>query len=242
MRKRPWPHLLFEAARVFLPPAVAGVPKHMQPAFWLHPQFAKRQHMALTGYPSRVRLLGPLPTFQENLSTFEGLRRQLACSAMSSDPHYEKRYPYLDRDLLEFLYAIPREQLVRPGQRRSIMRRALANIVPEEVLNRRRKAFVARSPIVAILSEWTTLTAVSQNLLVASLGFVDSKLFTKALQKARNGDELSIVTLMRTLWLEFWLRACRKHGTLGSKLLVENMNRPPLPSLPAEASTSNSAS
>ena len=30
------------------------------------------------------------------------------------EPPYEKRYPYLDRSLLEFMFAIPREQLVRP--------------------------------------------------------------------------------------------------------------------------------
>ena len=61
----------------------------------------------------------------------EALRRQLACDALSSEPPYEKRYPYLDRALLEFMYAIPREQLVRPGQRRSLMRRALVGIVPD---------------------------------------------------------------------------------------------------------------
>ena len=33
----------------------------------------------------------------------------------------------------EFMYAIPREQLVRPGQRRSLMRRALAGVVPDEL-------------------------------------------------------------------------------------------------------------
>ena len=35
------------------------------------------------------------------------------------------------------------EQLVRPNQRRSLMRRALVGIVPAEILNRRRKAFIA---------------------------------------------------------------------------------------------------
>jgi asparagine synthase (glutamine-hydrolysing) len=60
---------------------------------------------------------------------------------------HEYRYPYLDRDLVDFLFRVPREQLLRPGRRRSLMRRALKDIVPVEILERRRKAFVARGTI-----------------------------------------------------------------------------------------------
>jgi asparagine synthase (glutamine-hydrolysing) len=58
---------------------------------------------------------------------------------------YEYRYPYLDRDLVDFLIRIPKEQLVRPGRRRSLMRRALKSIVPTEVLERPRKAYMSRT-------------------------------------------------------------------------------------------------
>ena len=63
---------------------------------------------------------------------------------MASDSELlrEIRFPYFDRDFLEFMYAIPREQIVRVGQRRSLMKRALVGIVPDELLNRRRKTFV----------------------------------------------------------------------------------------------------
>ena len=135
-------------------PALVGVPKYMRPAPWLQSHFVKRHWRALTGYPSRTKLLGPLPSFQSNVGTLEGLQRQLACTALPFGPPFEKRYPYLDRSLLEFMFAIPREQLVRPTQRRSLMRRALVGIVPDEILNRKRKAFVARSPMVAIKNDW----------------------------------------------------------------------------------------
>jgi len=52
-----------------------------------------------------------------------------------------KRYSFLDRDLLEFLFNMPRDQLVRPNQRRSLFRRAMRGIVPDLVLDRPRKAF-----------------------------------------------------------------------------------------------------
>ena len=213
-KRKPWFHLLFEAAREFLPPAIVGVPQHMRPADWLRPSFARRYRVALTGYPSRVRLLGALPTFQRNLSALDMLRRQLACTALSSHPPHEKRYPYLDRELLEFLYAIPREQLVRPGQRRSLMRRALVGTVPDELLNRKRKAFVIRSPMAAISRECTSLIEMSQQMLTSSLEIVDANVFREAVRKARQGQEIRAVPMKRTQHDESWLRTIRDRPNL----------------------------
>src|SRR5581483_3677719 len=117
---------------------------------FLSPQFVRRHWEVLSGYDQRLHVFGPPPSVQENLSTLRALQRQLACSGRRTAYLHETRYPYLDQGLLEFLFAIPREQLVRPGQRRSLMRRALAGIVPSEVLERRRKAFILRAPMVAI--------------------------------------------------------------------------------------------
>ena len=205
-KRRPWFYLFFEAACGFFPPALVGVPKHKCPAPWLNPAFIKRNRQALQGYEGRLKLFGPLPSFQENVSTLEALQRQLGCEALSSEPPYEKRYPYLDRGLLEFMYGIPREQLVRPGQRRSLMRRALVGIVPDELLNRKRKAFVARAPTVAISAEWASLVEIVQHMVSTSLRIVDAAKFSEVLQKARHGEEVLLVTLMRTLGIEIWLR------------------------------------
>jgi len=205
-KRKPWFHLLFDALRGFFPPTLVGVPKYLRPAPWLNLGFVKRNRAALRGYDSGLKLLGPLPSFQDNLSTLDALRRQLLCSALSSAPPYEKRYPYLDRGLLEFLYAIPREQLVRPGQRRSLMRRALVGIVPIELLNRKRKAFVARAPMAAISTEWTHYTEMTQHMVSSSLGVVEAKKLLEALQKARHGQPVAMVSLMRTLGIETWLQ------------------------------------
>jgi len=211
-KRKPWFHLFFEAARGFFPPALVGVTKKMRPAVWLQPNFVKRYWAALTGYPSRTQLFGPLPSFQENIGTLDALRRQLGRTALPFEPPYEKRYPYLDRGLLEFMFAIPREQLVRPTQRRSLMRRALVGIVPDEILNRKTKAFVARSPLVEVSADWAHFVEITQNMLSSSLGIVDSERLYVALQKARRGEELPMVILNRTLCLEGWLRDLRALG------------------------------
>lgn len=205
-KRRPWFQLLFETIRAFLPPDLVGAPAHVQSVPWIQRAFSRRNRAALTGYPRRVRLLGPLPSFQENVATLDALRRQLACYPLQIDPPCERRYPYLDRDLLEFVYAVPREQFVRPGQRRSLMRRALVGIVPGDILNRKRKAFVARSPMTAIAQEWSTLTKINENLPSSLASLVDNEAFRKSLEQARQGHEVPIVPIIRTLALESWLR------------------------------------
>ena len=214
-KRKPWFYLLFDAARGFFPPALVGVPKHKRPAPWFNQAFVKRNRAALTGYDYQTKLFGPLPSFQGDVGTLDVLRRQLACSGLSSDLLQEKRYPYLDCGLLEFLSAVPPEQLVRPGQRRSLMRRALVGIVPDELLNRRRKAFVNRGPRVRIAAEWPHLLELGQHMLMGSLGIADSTRFIVALQKIRQGVDVPIVPLMRTLGIELWLRRLTSTHILG---------------------------
>jgi len=210
-QRRPWFYLLFEAVRGFFPSAIVGVPKSYRPVPWLNPHFTRRHRRALSGYHARLKVFGPAPSFQENLFALEVLRRQMACSVLATEPPYEKRYPYLDRDLLEFLYAIPREQLVRPGQRRSLMRRALAGIVPSEILNRKRKATVARGPTTIIASQWTDVVEITRQMVSSSLGIVTAGDFIAALENARRGREVAIVPLFRTLAIERWLRNMLHH-------------------------------
>lgn len=206
-KRRPWFYLLLEAARGFFPSAVVGLPKNERPAPWLNPVFVRNHRVALSGYRRRLRVFGAPPSFQENLFALEVLRRQLACSVLPSEPAYERRYPYLDRDLLEFLFAIPREQLVRPGQRRSLMRRALTGIVPPEILNRTRKAFVARGPTAAISAQWNDAVELTREMVSSSLGIVIAEGFADALENARRAREMPTVPLFRTIAMEAWLRS-----------------------------------
>jgi asparagine synthase (glutamine-hydrolysing) len=219
-KRKPWFHLFFETISRFLP---RGSAKEKRPPVWLDPAFVGRHRFALSGYEHRVQLSRALPSFQEGISTLDALRRQLACDDLPSDPPYEKRYPYLDRDLLEFLFAIPREQLVRPGERRSLMRRALVGIVPAEILQRRRKAYMARTPLAAISQDWESFAALSTNMVAVSLGIVDARSFTETLDRARQGKEVPIVSLMRTLDLEIWLRAREQHMSSNDQSVDNHM-------------------
>jgi asparagine synthase (glutamine-hydrolysing) len=215
-KRKPWIHLFLEAVRGFLPVSLVGVPRYLRPARWLDQRFVERQRAALTGYPARIKMFGPLPSFQECVFTWEALRRQLASSVAASEPVYEKRFPYLDRTLLEFIFAIPREQLVRPGERRSLMRRALAGVVPDELLNRKRKAFVSRSPTTTICADWKSLTDKKEEMASRTLGILDADAFSREVERARRGEPVHLVAMTRMLGVESWLRAVRDQGILTS--------------------------
>jgi asparagine synthase (glutamine-hydrolysing) len=90
------------------------------------------------------------------------------------------------------------------------MRRALAGVVPDAILNRRRKASVARAPIIAISREWAILTELSNGMVSDELGIVDGRNFLDALCKARRGQEVPMGPMIRTLDLEFWLRGLQR--------------------------------
>src|SRR5208282_4415466 len=118
--------------------------------------------------------------------------RFVASCGLHSELLRDIRYPYYDRDLLEFMYAIPREQIVRVGQRRSLMKRALVGIVPDEVLNRKKREAVAQESPKSGPKEPPHLPEIGQHNVSGAIGIVDSDRFAEALQKARRNEDVPI--------------------------------------------------
>jgi asparagine synthase (glutamine-hydrolysing) len=212
--RKPLLSLLSDVVTSFLPTTIAGIPRHKRPAPWLLRKFVGRNRVALSACNTRLKLIGSVPSFEVNMHTLAVLRTQLTSSSLPSCPTYEKRFPYLDRDLLEFLYAVPREQLVRPEQRRSLMRRALLGIVPDEILHRKRKAFMSRCSSRTTSAEWNHLLEMTKRLVSSSLGIVHTQEFSNAIQMARAAQETAPVSLVRTISLEYWLRHLSHRGIL----------------------------
>jgi asparagine synthase (glutamine-hydrolysing) len=211
-QRRPWLHMLGDTMIGFLPAALSS--RRSLEAFrsWLDPGFVSRQRYALRGYPKRWSLFGPLPSYQENIDALDGICRQLACRDPNGGYPFDRRYPYLDRDLLEFLFAIPRELLVRPGERRSLMRSALKGIVPEEILHRRRKAYVSRAPVTTAGKHYEALSAGGRSIGLAAIGIASPAGFLEALNTVRKGKEGPALSLLRALAAEEWLEALGKEG------------------------------
>ncbi len=62
----------------------------------------------------------------------------------------ENRSPFLDRDLFEFCNSIPTAHLIRDGAAKAVLRDAMRGIVPDEVLDNRRKVGL-NAPILEML-------------------------------------------------------------------------------------------
>jgi asparagine synthase (glutamine-hydrolysing) len=126
----------------------------------------------------------------------------------------EARYPYLDQTLIEFLLSIPADQLLRPGERRSLMRRSLVGIVPQEILSRRTKQLGARTPMLILEKYWDELQSIYQTSLSSRLGYIDEAQLVKTICEARAGKSVSLVRVLWTISLEYWLRDLAARGLL----------------------------
>jgi len=204
-RKTAW-GLFFLSFRSFSPRVWNRGSRAARIPRWLYPNFVRRYRSALEGYERRLRITGPLPSFQENLRSLDVLRGQLSWSPARCNPIYEKRFSYLDRELLEFVFAVPRQQIVRPAQRRSLMRRSLDGIVPTEILSRRRKAYVVRGSLAAFVTQWSNVMAITQNMASDAAGIIDQEALRRTSDLVRQCLESPTVALARSFALEEWLR------------------------------------
>jgi asparagine synthase (glutamine-hydrolysing) len=225
--------LLWQAARGFLVPSLSGVADPIDSASpWFDAAFVRRNRAALLRYPTRTKLFGPLPSIQNQLNGLEYERRLLATFGTAEVPLLlrDVRYPFMDRDLREFACAIPWEQLVRVGQRRSLLRRALRGIVPEEILKRRTKGFIPPDMKKQGPTEQPRMFEIGgQAMISASIGIINATRFFDALQKARRDEEgISMGSLTPTLTLEAWLRHLTAQGVLASSISRQRKRFSPL--------------
>jgi asparagine synthase (glutamine-hydrolysing) len=206
--------LLTEMLRAFLPKKLTFGDVRSAP--WWEAGFIAAHRAAFSRYQRPFSLLRAKPSFQERLETVEALQRQIASCVQAPQILCDKRYPYLDRDLVEFLIAIPPDQLQRPGQRRSLMRQALVGVVPDELLNRKRKAFIARQPLVDIMSHWSAYCELTENSILVALHVIDRGRLIAALEEARAGNIIPLPLLAHAVVLEKWLRHIRPYGFISS--------------------------
>jgi asparagine synthase (glutamine-hydrolysing) len=149
-----------------------------------------------------------LPSVQSNELTWRHIVESRSQQSHASVVRYEYRHPYLDRDLVEFLFAVPREQLVRPGQRRSLMKRALKAYLPKEILERRRKAYISRGPLVLLTSTYKDIAALLEDSLLSRYTLIDLQKLRSALLDVRKGTEIEYLPhLMRAITSELWLQS-----------------------------------
>ena len=128
----------------------------------------------------------------------------------------EARYPFLDQTLIEFVLSIPASQLLRPGERRSLMRRSLAGIVPQEILSRRTKQVGQRTPMLILEKYSDELQTIFQTPLSSRLGYIHEAQLLKTICDTRAGKSIPMVRVLWTISLEYWLRDLAARGLFAS--------------------------
>jgi asparagine synthase (glutamine-hydrolysing) len=200
---------LIGAAMLHLLPTYFGryFARHKVIDDWVRSEFAKRTSMDRYSFaPSDLGCRRWLPSRRAFIGNLQAIGDMMIHLQRNPLVMEEKRYPYLDQDLIHFLLTIPASQLLRPGQRRSLLRRALRGIVPSEILLRRTKQTSARMPLSIVADHWEELSMAFGSPVCADLGFISAPLFRNKLEHIRDGSANSLVGVMRTISLELWIR------------------------------------
>ncbi|GGG86419.1 asparagine synthase-related protein [Edaphobacter dinghuensis] len=146
------------------------------------------------------------PTLISNRAAWISLLETLPSCQPDHFTRYEYRYPYLDQELVNFAFSLPRDQLVRPGRRRYLMRKALVGIVPEMILERGQKGVVGRGPLAELISARMSDPPLFHLKMSAELGIVDRTLFTNIVNHVCSSqDPKWIHAIYRTMEIESWL-------------------------------------
>lgn len=165
------------------------------------------------------RLLGPpdvfgcrLPSSRGQASAFLSVRDVISSGHLLAWGPVDITYPFTHRPLVEFLQAIPPTQWIRPGQARSLLRRALQTYLPVEIAQRKGKGSTAETTLRAVVREWPRLRELLTHALVCERGYVNPNALKALLDQPdveRNPESLF---LLRISFLELWLRDLDKRS------------------------------
>jgi asparagine synthase (glutamine-hydrolysing) len=126
----------------------------------------------------------------------------------SHPPGVVYTYPFADRRLVDFVLAIPGEELSAPGSTRSLMRRAFTGFVPARVLARQSKGYYPPAAFRAARRAIASLLPVDE-LEVVQRGWIDPQRLQQALRTLTDGSGATGADVHCVLRLESWLRARR---------------------------------
>jgi asparagine synthase (glutamine-hydrolysing) len=209
--KRPYLDLLWHDGLLpLLPPQLqlmCGVKPHFKLPPWYDKDFAARMNMHERYLLTGKELDFDLPSARDQAIGFQAAMQMVAKGSYQDRGAIEVSHPFLHRPLVEFLQAIPFEQRVRPGETRSLMRRALRDLLPEKVLKRKSKKGPQEALFRAITRQWPRLRTMFDDPLVCARGYMDAAALRTALERVRHGCEKNAFPILLTICLEFWLRA-----------------------------------
>ena len=153
-------------------------------------------------FPDRLRRQ------QQLVLSRRGLPELLRYEDRNSMAHsLEARVPLLDHRLVELAFSLPGDELIRRGETKAVLRRALADLLPPSVRDRRDKLGFVTPESRFLRAELGVLAAdVFSSRSFADRGYVDAGSSRRRLERHRRGEIDAGMELWRVLNLELWAR------------------------------------
>ncbi|HKS10995.1 MAG TPA: asparagine synthase-related protein [Pyrinomonadaceae bacterium] len=224
---RPYISLLWHKA------IVPVLPRELQPwcrreamnrlPSWFNPDFVARTRLREQRLPVPDPFGFRLPSERDRALSYLSVIKSIAPCYRQELTCLDSSHPFVHRPLVEFLQAIPVEQFLRPGENRSLMRRALREVLPEKIVRRKTKGDPSEGLARAIAREAPMMRSLFTDARVCAYGFMDSAPLLAAIGRAKNGLERYAGALLFTISLEFWLRAleqrpaAKNYATVGEE-------------------------
>ncbi|MEE2732179.1 MAG: asparagine synthase (glutamine-hydrolyzing) [Pseudomonadota bacterium] len=143
----------------------------------------------------------------------------------------EGRYPFLDHNLIEFVFSLPDEYKLQGFTEKHLLKQAFAEQIPQDIIDRPKRPYMA--PDIAAFYRGGELVEVAEELLnpakVAEYGCFDEKMVTRFLRKFKNGvpdhvgyrDNMIFTFLMSTQACQYWIHHPRQQPLDLDKCTVE---------------------
>lgn len=206
--------LLAPAATHLFRRSILTTPRHPLPP-WLDRDFASRMRIgARAGRPLAPRC--PRPS-EQDLADALWINALATSSVPARQRSYEIRSPLPYRPLVEFMYAVPWHQKLRPKCDRFLQRRALKGILPELVRRRAGKAGGSWEMVEGLRRSPRWVECPCDSPKIASLGIADRERWRQAVAQAAVGQTHGDVFFLAGVAVELWLKglelgAARKAG------------------------------
>ncbi len=229
-QKQPYSKLLFKHVLPFALPAVLrerfDINRYLRDC--LPPGFRQRVPRAsLQMWPSDP-FGNATPSRRERMRRVLSAVQVLAQGLTPTFAKFEVRYPMLDRRLVEWMLAIPMSQIQRPGETRSLMRRAFRQLLPAEIWERRTKGTVDEGVCRGLNLAWSEVEEVVSGRRLVRRGFFESDYVERAVLSVAHGGSMGRGIFSRLIGLELWLRTIEQpefRSTCSTRFLSRRTHR-----------------
>jgi asparagine synthase (glutamine-hydrolysing) len=130
----------------------------------------------------------------------------IRCDKMSMAASIEVRVPFLDHEMIEYCLRLPDEQKLRANMNKVALREAIAPLLPEFVLQRRKQGFTVPLSRWFKTSLFSQITDILTETSFIQRGFLNKNEVRTLIERMQQGHADAVDLVFRFLVLALWLK------------------------------------